>query len=460
MTLLISRIEISHEQDVVYARQRTRLIADLIGFDRTNQTRLSTAVSEVVRNAFQYAGGGQVIFAVDGTPQLLTITVSDRGPGIANVNAILDGAYISSTGLGLGLVGVRRLMDFFRLDTEPGQGTSVYFGKILPASAPPVTPTVLASIVQALTAPQTDPSPLEEIRLQNRELLAALEQISRRDEELTNVNRELTDTNTGMIALYTELENNSERLQESRALLQARNEELKEFAYTVSHDLKAPLRGIAGYADELTHKHRTGLSERALFCLSQILTATHNLDNLIEDLLHYSRLDTETPSYTQVNVPGLIEAILRDRNLVITEQGVEVSVNIPFTFQESWERGLVQILTNLIDNALKYSRGATPPHLTICGAALAEGWQVRVSDNGIGFDMKYHDRIFGLFNRLVRQEEFEGTGAGLAIVQKVTNKLGGRIWAQSAPGQGATFFIEFPIPPGKMSTHESANNSA
>jgi PAS domain S-box-containing protein len=228
--------------------------------------------------------------------------------------------------------------------------------------------------------------------------------------------------------------------------LRTKNVELKDFAYTVSHDLKAPLRGIAGYANELDRKHRAGLGDRAQFCLTQILTATSHLDQLIEDLLHYSRLDTETPSVTEVNLRDLVDGILQDRNLTITEQHVDVTVDIPVATVQTWQRGLVQIVTNLVDNAIKYSRKASPPRLRIAAAILDGAWLLTVSDNGIGFDMQYHDRIFGLFNRLVRMEDYEGTGAGLAIVRKVVDKQGGRIWAVSAPGQGATFSVEMPMP--------------
>src|SRR5262249_54837913 len=159
--------------------------------------------------------------------------------------------------------------------------------------------------------------------------------------------------------------------------------------------------------------------ERALFCLQQILTATHNLDRLIEDLLHYSRLDAETPTDTEVNLAHLVEAILRDRKPMILAQSAEVAVSLSLTSVRTWERGLLQVLTNLIENALKYSRDARPPYIHIASQELSNAFQIMIADNGIGFDMKYHDRIFGLFNRLVRQEEFEGTGAGLAIVKKV-----------------------------------------
>jgi signal transduction histidine kinase len=445
MSIAITRIEIRYEQDVVYARQRARLVSELLGFDRNDQTRLSTAVSEIARNAYQYGGGGEAEFLVEGAApsQVFAVTVRDRGPGIKDVEAILEGRYTSPSGMGLGIVGTRRLLDHFHIDTKPGQGVTVSLGKTLPPTAPEVTPAVLGRIAEALAATRAG-SPIEEIRTQNQELLAALDQLRQREEELNRVNRKLIDTNTGMVALYTDLEKNAERLQHSDEMLRARNEELKGFAYTVSHELKAPLRGIAGYAGELDRRHREGLSERAQFCLAQICTAAANLDRLIEDLLHYARLDAETPALTEVNLRGLVEAILNDRSLVIAEQRVEVTVDLPFTTLRTWERGLVQVLTNLIDNAMKYSRKASPPRLSIHAQALDGAWRLSVSDNGIGFDMKFHDRMFGLFNRLERAEEFEGTGAGLAIVKKVLAKQGGRIWAESAPGQGATFFVELP----------------
>ncbi|MEW6184257.1 MAG: ATP-binding protein [Thermodesulfobacteriota bacterium] len=445
MSTTIFRVQIRYEQDVVYARQRARFIAELLGFDRNDQTRISTAVSEVARNAFQYGGGGEIEFQVEGDnpPQTFLMAVRDHGPGISNLEAILEGRFASPTGLGMGLIGSRRLMDRFNIESRTGQGTTVLLGKILPPSAPAVTSQTLAGLSESLARTKPE-SPLEEFRLQNQELLSAMEQLRQKDEELSRINRELTDINTNMVALYSDLEKKTRQLQENESLLRLRNEELKGFAYTVSHDLKAPLRGIAGYAQELDKKHRSGLSERALFCLTQILTATRNLDRLIEDLLHYSRLDAETPSLTEVNLGGMVESILRDRNLILGEQGFEVTNDIPLVSLRTWERGLLQVLTNLIDNAIKYSRQASPPRLGIRAEESDSVWRIAVQDNGIGFDMKYHDRIFGLFNRLVRMDEFEGTGAGLAIVKKVLDKQGGRIWAESAPGQGATFYVELP----------------
>ncbi len=228
--------------------------------------------------------------------------------------------------------------------------------------------------------------------------------------------------------------------------LRVKNEELKSFAYTVSHDLKAPLRGIAGYAGELDRKHRVQLSERAHFCLTQILTAASHLDQLIEDLLRYSRIDAEIPSFTDFNLNDLVASILQDRALDVAKHSVSVTVDIPISTMCAWERGVAQVITNLVDNAIKYSRTASPPRVRIEAVSRDDVWRLSVIDNGIGFDTKYSDRIFGLFNRLVRMEDFEGTGAGLAIAKKVLDKVGGKIWAESVPGAGATFFVDIPKP--------------
>jgi signal transduction histidine kinase len=112
----------------------------------------------------------------------------------------------------------------------------------------------------------------------------------------------------------------------------------------------------------------------------------------------------------------------------------------------AWHRGLAQVVTNLIDNAIKYSRDSGPPTVRIASDARPGRVRITVADNGIGFDMKYHDRIFGLFNRLVRQEDFDGTGAGLAIVKKVVEKMGGSVRAESSPGAGSTFIVDLPYP--------------
>jgi PAS domain S-box-containing protein len=276
-------------------------------------------------------------------------------------------------------------------------------------------------------------------------MMGAMSDISERKRAVDILEDRVATRTSELSSKNRELEEEVGRRRQAEQLLRARNEELKAFAYTVSHDLKAPLRGIAGYAQELDRRHRAGLGDRALLCITHILTATRSLDRLIEDLLYYSRVDAETRTDTAVDLDRLITAILHDRKLAIVEHRAEVSVVLGVKSFYAWERGLNQIMTNLIDNALKYSRGAQPPRLRVLSGEHDGAIRLTVEDNGIGFDMKYHERIFGLFNRLVRQEEFEGTGAGLAITRKLVEKMKGRIWAESAPAAGAAFHVQLPL---------------
>src|SRR5260370_15078646 len=138
MSVRILSVNISSEHDTVAARQRARQIARLLGFEPQDQTRISTAVSEIARNAFNYAGGGQVEYLIEGNaaPQLFLIKVTDSGPGIRDLNSILDGTYRSQTGMGLGITGARRLMDQFQVESDPGRGTTIWLKKLLPKRAP------------------------------------------------------------------------------------------------------------------------------------------------------------------------------------------------------------------------------------------------------------------------------------------------------------------------------------
>jgi PAS domain S-box-containing protein len=241
----------------------------------------------------------------------------------------------------------------------------------------------------------------------------------------------------------TERKNAEEKARRGEEL-RIRNEELKAFAYMVSHDLKGPVRGIAGYARELVETHRSDLGERGARCAVSIVDAASELDTMIEDLLQYSRWDAEHAATKDVDLVEMVNGILRDRDAAIQAAGAEVVLELAATHVETWERGLTQVLTNVIDNAIKYSKQATPPRVRIRSEARGDAVRITVADNGIGFDMKHHDQMFGLFSRLVHHDDFEGTGAGLAIVKKIVERIGGRVWAHSTPGVETEFFVEVP----------------
>ena len=234
----LSTVAIRYEHDVVLARQRARQIAAALGFVSQDQVRIATAVSEIARNAFRYARGGKVEFglAAAGAGAAMGMCIADHGPGIPNLQQILDGQYVSRTGMGMGIIGARRLMDDMRIESAPGSGTVVGLFKNLPHGAPPVTQALLASVADQL-ARQTPEAPFEELQRQNQELLRTLDELQQRQDQLALLNKELEDTNRGVVALYAELDERADFLR--------RAAELKpQFLATMTHEFRTPVNSI------------------------------------------------------------------------------------------------------------------------------------------------------------------------------------------------------------------------
>jgi signal transduction histidine kinase len=212
--------EVRSEADVVSARQMAKQIAALMQFDLHEQTRIATAVSEIARNAYLYAGGARVQFSVEGqATQTFAIRITDRGPGIPNLQAILDGTEPSKTGMGVGLIGAKRLMDVFQVHSS-NRGTTIELGKTVPAHLPPVTAETVARITAELDK-RSPTSLLDEIRQQNLELLRALDGLRTRQLELDRMYREVSEANVRIAAANIELEDQTSALQTSEARFRA-----------------------------------------------------------------------------------------------------------------------------------------------------------------------------------------------------------------------------------------------
>ncbi len=241
--------------------------------------------------------------------------------------------------------------------------------------------------------------------------------------------------------LNTELE---QRVKERTAGLEAANKELGTFTYSVSHDLKAPLRGIDGYSRLLLEAYATRLDDEGRRFLENIRKGTQQMGELIDDLLAYSRLERRTQQTEEVHLQQLLDTLLAERAAEVQSRGATVTVALSCTTVRADRDGLAMALRNLLDNALKFSRDAPRPAIEIGGRNTGTSCILWVRDNGTGFDMKFHDRIFDMFQRLHRAEDYPGTGVGLAIVRKAMERMGGRAWAESEPGKGATFYLEIP----------------
>jgi PAS domain S-box-containing protein len=230
--------------------------------------------------------------------------------------------------------------------------------------------------------------------------------------------------------------------------LAAVNQELEAFSYSVSHDLRAPLRHIHGYVEMLRAATEGQLSDKAMRYLGTIGDASVEMGALIDDLLAFSRLGRAEIRVTSVELNALVQDVIRGLEMAIDRRSIVWQIApLPTVIGES--SLLKQVFTNLIDNAVKYSRTRDQARIEIgCAGEEAGRVVLFIRDNGVGFDMQYVDKLFGVFQRLHRAEEFEGTGIGLATVRRIVGRHGGRVWADGATNQGATFYFTLePTPP-------------
>ncbi len=241
--------------------------------------------------------------------------------------------------------------------------------------------------------------------------------------------------------LNAELE---ERIAARTAALNSKSRELEAFAYSVAHDLKAPLRGIDGYSRLLLAEHTASLDGEARSLLETIHGSAEEMSQLIDDLLEYSRLERREFQRGVIELGPLIRSVVDQKKRESSEPSIDFVVNVNGGSVKADRNGLTQSLRNYLDNAVKFTRKVSQPRIEIGTEETAEHHLIWVRDNGVGFDMKYHDRIFNIFQRLDPGEEYPGTGIGLAIVRKAMERMGGRAWAESEAGHGATFYLEIP----------------
>jgi light-regulated signal transduction histidine kinase (bacteriophytochrome) len=235
------------------------------------------------------------------------------------------------------------------------------------------------------------------------------------------------------------------RVARRTAELQAANQELEAFSYSVSHELRAPLRQIEGFIDVLSTDKASAMDEEARQYLAAITAAARRLSQLIDDLLAFSRTAQAGMRKTKVSLKTICQSVMRDLVGEIEGRDVEwVMGELPEIHGDT--ALLRQVLANLLGNAVKYTRRQKHARIEIGSYKTDEELVVFVKDNGVGFDMRYADKLFGVFQRLHPHSEFEGTGVGLANVRRIIHQHEGRTWAQGQPSQGATFYFSLPLP--------------
>jgi signal transduction histidine kinase/CheY-like chemotaxis protein len=441
MSIYLQQLSLRTERDVVHARQRTREVAEALGLDNQDQIRLATATSEMARNAFRYARGGRVNFIVHlDEPARLEVIVSDSGPGIDKLDQIFAGRYRSETGLGMGILGTKRLMDQFEIDSSP-QGTTVRMIKYAPRRGRDWTPRAIQELQKSLQS-KTLESPYAEIEQQNQELLKTLQELRGRQEELELLNRELEDTNRGVVALYAELDERADYLR--------RASELKtKFLSNVSHEFRTPLNSIVSLARLLLDRIDGDLTLEQVKQVRYIESSARDLQEMVNDLLDLAKVEAGKirirPKRFEVHelfsaLKGMLKPLLADNNSV--DLIFEDARDLPPLHTD--EGKVSQILRNLISNALKF----TPSGTVTASAKREPGGQIRfaVADTGIGIPREHHESIFKEFSQVDNplQERHRGTGLGLPLCRNLALLLGGHIELESEPGHGSTFCLTIP----------------
>jgi signal transduction histidine kinase len=439
MSIPILTTDITSEHDIVLARQRARQIAGLLGFDAQDQTRLATAVSEIARNAWQYASGGKVAFELEATPPTLLIAVRDRGQGIARLADVLDGRYRSPTGMGLGILGARRLSDRFDIRSD-ASGTTVVLAKYLLAKAPPVTGETAARLGRDLALAAL-PDPIVEIRAQNQELLRALAESAERQIEVERLNQELAETNRGVLALYAELDEKDADL--------ARASELKSrFLSNISHELRTPLNAILNITRLLMERIDGPLTQDQDRQVRFVRQAATTLSEMVNDLLDLARIEAgrtvvRPSEFTTVDLFAALRGMFRalapsDTDTIV----IDDPVDLPPLYTD--EGKLSQILRNFIANAVKFTEAG---EIRVRATAEGEGRVTfAVTDTGIGIAPDDQEKIFEEFSQLdsALQRKATGAGLGLPLSRKLAELLGGQVAVSSALGVGSTFSVTIP----------------
>ncbi len=438
----IGEIYVRREADIVSVRDRVRRVARDLGFDSTTQIKVTTAISELTRNIYEYAQTGAITLAVAerGAATVgLQVMARDDGPGIdeARLHAIMRGSYRSGSGMGVGLAGTRRLMDEFEIETKPGEGTRITVIKWLP---PVAAATVQGRVAELRShfGEDADDSAVEEIVRQNRDLVAVLGELEEKRNEMERLNRQLNESNR--------------ELNEANAKLRELAEMREEFLALTTHDLRSPLTVISGVISFFSSGRLGELSTEQKNMVAMMERNTQSLIELINELLDASKIESGTMrlELSAVDLRALIRDVHESMGPLAHEKGIAIEERLPDDLPplSADHEKLRRVIVNLLSNALKFTpKGGRVEVGAGRSSGDTPGVRVVVADTGVGIAPGDLARLFNKYgqarSRATRGET--GTGLGLYIARQLVEMHGGTIDVQSEVGKGSTFSFTLPV---------------
>lgn len=447
----ILQVRIANDQDIILVRQRTKQIGTLCSLATQDLTRLVTAVSEIARNALQYAGGGKISYSIkeEAGLQILTAAVSDRGTGIPNIEEILSGHYQSNTGMGRGIIGSRALVDKLTIETSPNTGTEIKLEKFLSANKW-VTPSMVATWASTLKTPSSL-SAIEELEQQNKQLAQTLQELQESEKQLNRQLSQVQALNKQLDESRTVLAQKQNQLQEKTVELERANQLKGEFLANMSHEIRTPMNAILGLANRLNKSAADARQQQLTKLLSD---AGNALLNVINDVLDISKIEAGKLDLVKAEF-DLMELVTNTVALLST-QAQDKNLSLSVSYSNLLQTGTTgdafrirQILTNLVGNAIKFSdHGEVLIKVATEHNNNKQGFvRISVLDSGAGIPEDQQKHLFQPFFQLdgSSSRRHGGTGLGLSICKRLIEMMGGDFGVDSVQGYGSIFWFSLPL---------------
>jgi|GEM_PF-1670663 len=435
MERIVNRIYIQNELDVMLAHKRGKQLAEITGLNFADQSKFAAAVSEISRNAVEHGEEGEIkfIIAESGIKFWLKAIVQDKGKGIEDINEALTKGP-DKKGKGIGIVNAKKLVDQFEIESRYGHGTTVRLSMHIPPSHPPINESIINGWKEFFEN-EAVLSPYEMLKKQNFQLIDTLEQVKVKNIMIENQLEEIKRLNNQLEKNNGEISRLSSEMIQQNTQLKKKNNELDEFAYIVTHDLKAPLNNMLGL---VTYMESEASGHESDF--GMLKEQVNRMHELINNILSYAKSGRENVQRREVNVGALVKEIVKGL-AVPANINIHISNELPVLFTE--QIYLHQIFSNLISNAIKY-HDKEHGNIWIEHGLTDSCCEFTVADDGAGIPEQKKEEIFNMFSTIRSKKSVDSTGMGLAIVKKIIESKGGSIKVEDNLGAGSKFIFTWP----------------